>query len=305
MLGLIRLDLIRNYWSHVVICVRRSPMSQWFFRHLVCALDIDKRIDEAREALSKRVSRLSRLIQEKQATPGPSANVDKKESSVQSYELYSHDTNKWIRINSILKTPTSVIRRKKVSIAEKYNRRIYFIRYPLEEIDERNAEGDSKRTNDELSPSLTIGSFVQVAYNAYNYIGSLIDAPSTATAIDGVKEGWYCNYCCRSATVNSSGRCMSCDYCTVTRAGAKQSNHARGWKCTFCNYDDNNPMDSKCSMCAQARYVPGNKYPMHGKNAGRSDRCADMYTGHNNYHLGNNTGKFRTTKHGHHPRSAL
>ena len=46
MLGLIRLDLIRNQLlvTHIVICVRRSPMSQWFFRRLVCALDIDENL---------------------------------------------------------------------------------------------------------------------------------------------------------------------------------------------------------------------------------------------------------------------
>ena len=36
-----------------------------------------------------------------------------------------------------------------------------------------------------------------------------------------------------------------------------------------------------------------NKYR---KNAGRSDRCADMYTGHNSYHSGKNAGKLRSTK---------
>ena len=69
---------------------------------------------------------------------------------------------------------------------------------------------------------------------------------------------WYCGYCNMNTkvTTTGTGRCSTC-YQLATRVSAKPS-VASGWKCTFCLNCDNDPANTKCSKCAQVKYVASN-----------------------------------------------
>lgn len=76
-------------------------------------------------------------------------------------------------------------------------------------------------------------------------------------------EASACSVCCKRTTVFASGKCEKCYYNPPVYAGHKPSVN-RAWKCSYCDKMDNDSAMSKCSNCAQERYVVSSAHTSQG-----------------------------------------
>jgi hypothetical protein len=210
---------------------------------------IEFRVDKARSYLSRRVTRLRRLIQEREkegkvvgsATQSVSTGCGKGGKS----EL-TKLSEKGERVDPIVKA----------SAKKTKGRRITF--------DESGSAASKKEAYNNSNIVTSVVSMVSSAFNAFS---SLVDVPSSSTTDvsnsvkSNITRGWKCTYCNNSENDPANSKCSNCSQTMYVASNASGGYGGQSYNHNSSGgYGGQSYKQNKACGCSNCRPVPARNY---------------------------------------------